>query len=77
MAKLKAPLYSQSAQGSLANLLEYSRRAGNNLIRLKQAPTDGNTALQQIERGYFALGAAAWRTLSNEEKALWHDFNIS
>jgi len=75
--KLKGPLLSEQAQNTLGGLLEFSVRHGKNLLRFHQQPTGAASSGQTTERGYYVLAAAAWGTLTQEEKDEWHTFNKS
>ena len=53
MAKLKAPLLSLGASGSIAKTLTFFNWKGINVVREWVSPANPNTALQQVQRGYL------------------------
>lgn len=53
MAKLKAPLLSLGASGSIAKTLTYFTWKGLNVVREHVVPSNPNTALQQTQRAYL------------------------
>lgn len=59
MAKVKAPLLSFSASGQIASTLVYMTWKGLNTVRQYVIPTNPDTALQQIQRGYVTEMVAA------------------
>lgn len=88
MAKLKAPLFSLSASGSLAKTLVYFNWKGINAVREHVVPTNPNTAAQQTQRGYMtaalaafhaapysALDITAWARLAGAEGLVMTGFN--
>jgi hypothetical protein len=77
MAKLVGPLLSVSAHGSIAKRITYSKRASCNQVRFQKANKDANTSLQQTQRDFFLEALDSWKSLTNDEKAEWNDFNAS
>lgn len=59
MAKLKGPLFSLSASGSIADTLTFGTWKGINFVREHVVPANPNTALQQTQRGYMTACVAA------------------
>lgn len=53
MAKLKAPLLSLGASGTIAKTLTFFNWKGLNVVREWVSPANPNTALQQTQRGYL------------------------
>lgn len=53
MAKLKAPLLSLGASGKLGGALVFFNWKGIDVVREYVVPTNPNTALQQVQRGYL------------------------
>lgn len=62
MAKLKAPLFSFSASGKLADSLVYMTWKGINDVRQYVVPANPKTAAQTIQRGYVTAAVAAIHT---------------
>jgi len=77
MAKLKGPLLSENAHGSIAKRLTFSKRASGNQARFQHANHDSNTTSQQTQRTLFLQARDAWQLLTTEEKALWKEYNNS
>lgn len=88
MAKLKAPLFSLGASGSLAKTLVYFNWKGINAVREHVVPTNPNTAAQQTQRGYMTAALAefhgadyseaditAWARLAGAEGLVMTGFN--
>jgi len=73
MAKLKAPLFSLSASGSLAKTLVYFNWKGINAVREHVVPTNPNTASQQTQRGYMTSALAEFHgaTYSADDITAW------
>ena len=88
MAKVKAPLFSLGASGSIAKTLVYGGWKGLNTVREHVVPTNPNTAPQQTQRTYMTdavsefHGAAysedaitAWARLAGAEGRVMTGFN--
>ncbi len=71
MAKLKNPLLSLKASGSLARAITFVRRRGVDLVEKKPEIKDANTPAQQYHRNMFGLCVDLWHTLSAAEKKVW------
>ncbi len=71
MAKLKNPLLSLRASGSLGQLLSFCRRKNANIVEKKPVPVDAATSAQLYHRNMFGLCVDLWHTLSDAEKAVW------
>lgn len=67
MAKLKAPLFSLGASGSLAKTLVYFGWKGLNAVREHVVPTNPNTSAQQTQRGYMASALTEFHGASYSE----------
>lgn len=74
MAKLKGPLFSLDARGSVGPALTYSSRRSGSQVRFQKKQQDVITAARTTQRDYFEEGYAAWNTLSSEEQQQWNDF---
>lgn len=88
MAKLKAPLFSFGASGSLAKTLVYFNWKGINAVREYVVPSNPQTTPQTTQRGYMTAavteyhGAAyseaditAWARLAGAEGLIMTGFN--
>ncbi len=71
MAKLKNPLLSLKAYGSLGKALSFCRRRGLNLVEKRPVVPDQKTPAQLAHRNMFGLCVDLWHTLSAAEKAVW------
>lgn len=71
MAKLKNPLLSLKASGTIAKVLTFVRRGGVDLVEKKPEIKDAQTAAQLYHRNMFSLCKDLWHTLSAAEKAVW------
>ena len=74
MAKLKGPLFSNEASGSMGPRLTFSQRKSGQQVRFQKAQVDVITTDRTTQRDYFALGYAAWNTLNAAEQKQWNDF---
>lgn len=59
MAKLKGPLFSLGASGTLAKTLTFFNWKGINVVREWVSPANPNTGLQQTQRGFLQTLVAA------------------
>jgi hypothetical protein len=75
MAKLKGPLLSISAHGSIAKRITFSRRSTGNQVRYQKPNTDYNTPAQQTQRSLFLEALGKWNELTDEQQALWSAYN--
>lgn len=62
MAKLKAPLLSLGASGSIAKTLTFFNWKGLNVVREWVKPANPDTALQQTQRAYLTAAVAMVHT---------------
>ena len=77
MAKVTAPLFSQTAQGNLAKgALQFRGGLGGSQVYRPKAPTLQNqqpaSANQRRQRARFAAVCTAWQVLSPQEKQAYH-----
>lgn len=77
MAKIKGPLFSISASGSLGPRLIYQKRTTGSQVRFQKAQADVLTDDRTIERGYYTEAVAHWNTLTTGQQQEWSDFNNS
>jgi len=59
MAKVKAPLFSLGASGSIGEALVYFSWKGINVVRQHVVPSNPQTARQNTQRGYITAAVAA------------------
>lgn len=71
MAKLKNPLLSLKASGSLARVITFVRRGKVDLVEKKPELIDAHTSNQLAWRHMFNKCVDLWHTLNAEEKAEW------
>ncbi|MBA7671099.1 hypothetical protein ES703_79250 [subsurface metagenome] len=71
MVKLKSPLISLDARGTLIKALTFVRRRKQNIVEAKPEPKDAKTGLQLSWRTMFLLAVDLWHALSAEEKRVW------
>ncbi len=74
MAKLKGPLLSIDAHGTIAGTLTYSKRKIVKQVRFQRKQKDSVTTDRTTNRTYFQEGITAWHTLTDEQKQTWNDF---
>jgi len=68
MAKLIAPLLSQSASGSLGDVLTFSKRRTGNQVRFQRSQKDYTSTKRATQRGYFKTASIWWSLLTTEEQ---------
>lgn len=71
MTKLKAPLISLSASGSIGDVISFDRRGRQNRVRTKPVPTDARSLAQMYQRWDYQDAAALWHFLSAADKQAW------
>lgn len=71
MVKIKGPLLSQDAHGTVANLLTYSRRKSGQQVRKTNQPLADPSAKQIGHRRLVFFIICQWRTMSDADKATW------
>lgn len=69
MTRLKAPLLSLEAHGTIGDTITFRRRGGITIAERKPIPTDPETTAQLTQRGAFKDAVAAWHALTEEEQA--------
>jgi len=77
MVKLKGPLLSESAHGSIAKAITYSKRRTTNQVRRQRAQKDKMTPGREIQRSYFQKAATWWLQLTSDEKLAWKEVSNS
>ena len=71
MAKLRNPLFSFSARGTLARALTFRRRGQKVIAETKPIPKDARTSNQLAWRTMYQKCTDLWHTLSGSEKQTW------
>jgi len=71
MAKTFGPLHSDSASGTIADVLTFSQRASGNQCRYQKKQKDANSPAQNIQRVKFNLGLDLWTSMPSTEKNYW------
>lgn len=71
MAKVRSPLFSQRASGTLAEVLTFSHRKTGQQVRTQRKQKDQNTIGQIAQRVKYIEAVSAWNNLSTSEKSLW------
>lgn len=72
MAKLKNPLNSLRASGTIAKVLTFARRRHTDLAEKKPIPDDPRTLSQLSWRHMYQKATALWHALSPAEKQDWN-----
>jgi hypothetical protein len=71
MAKIIGPLHSQTAAGSIGNLLTFQSHHGAQIAKAWRAPIYTPTPSQRQRREKWHQGANAWHANSTAERAAW------
>ncbi len=71
MTKLKKPLLSFGAQGTIANALTFQKRARGHFARQKPIPKDPKSTAQLAQRQIYRDAVDAWHALTPQEKEAW------
>lgn len=71
MAKIKGPLFSLGAHGSLSKTLSYSRRRSGDQCRRYNKPTVPATPAQHAQRRLTEFLVAHWQNMSAGDRATW------
>lgn len=71
MARVKTPLLSNTAQGSLGETLTFSRRWGKNFARKFTKPLPIATTSQETQRAVFKGLIDEWNLRTQSEKDGW------
>jgi lysophospholipase L1-like esterase len=69
MAKLKGPLFSLEAHGSIGDELTFSKRKSGNQVRFQRKQKDVITADRTIQRDAFKSAPAVWAILADSIKS--------
>lgn len=71
MVRLKAPLFSMEASGTIANSIVFSKWKGRDYARRHAVPSNPRTGLQVGVRAVFGFLSRAYATLSGAFQAGW------
>lgn len=71
MTKLKGPLFSATAHGTLGEVLTYSTRKIVKQVRFQRKQKDKVTPLRTTQREYFRMAISWWHELTSEEQSEW------
>lgn len=71
MAKVRAPLFSVAASGTIGKKLTYRQTAGGSICQTPPIPTGDPSAAQTEERQRFAVALNSWATLPTATKEQW------
>ncbi len=74
MPKLKGPLFSLEANGTLSEILTYFRSKGMDIVRANVHHMYPDTANQQTIVNYFNNAIALWKGENSTTKPTWHDY---
>ena len=71
MGKLRNPLLSLRASGSIGRALTFVRRRGRNIVEAVPIPTNADSPPQKVWRPMFSKCIDLWHLLSAAEKQAW------
>ncbi len=71
MGKLKNPLFSFDARGTIGRAITYAKRRGRNIAESVPFPTNANTPPQKAWRPMFSKCIDLWHLLSVADKLAW------
>lgn len=71
MAKVKGPLFSVTAWGTLGNCLTYQRRRGGPVVYPRTVPKIPLTDPQLAQRASVAAAVSSWGALPGASKVWW------
>jgi len=71
MAKLKGPLFSNDAHGTLGGVLTFSKRKLVKQVRFQKKQKDRITASRTTQRSYFTMAVSWWHKLTETEQEEW------
>lgn len=74
MVKLKAPLGSTEARGTLAGLVTFSNRRGRHVAGVAARPAQPRTEAQRATRIYMTWLTRRWADISPHRKITWLNF---
>lgn len=71
MAKIKGPLFSQAAHGSIADILSFSKKRTGQQTRKYNKPLADPSGAQRGQRRLTEFLVAQWQNMSDADKATW------
>lgn len=71
MSKLKSPVLSLGAQGTIADALTFQKRGQDTIVREKPIPTDPYSLAQAYQRWDYKDYAYLWTLLTNAQKQVY------
>jgi len=74
MAKVRGPLMSLRASGTLGSTLTYQQRASGSVVYSRTVPYDTKHPFQMAIRGYVTQAVEYWQKMSPEYKTKWNVF---
>lgn len=77
MAKIKGPLLSLAASGSMGPRLTFSQRSSGQQARFQKAQTDYINDARQQQRSYFSTAEGWWHELTPAEKEEWRPLGLN
>jgi len=77
MVKVKGPLFSLNASGSVGDLMTFSARKSGPQVRYQKKQKDVITDDRTTQRGYFQEAFEHWLTLTEEEQEEWNEYNAN
>ena len=77
MVKLIRPLFSTSASGVLADVLEFSSHPRGARVGKRRNPSQPRTLAQMATRRYMSFLSTAWSSLTPAEKLSWKDHRVA
>ena len=72
MAKVKGPLLSLSASGTVGDSMTFGKWKGVNTVRIKGTPSNPNTSGQQTQRTAFSNAVASWKAQDETTQTSWN-----
>lgn len=76
MARVKGPLFSLDASGSLAKTVTYSKWKGRNYVRQHVIPQNPNSTAQVNVRTAWDLLVKSWQARTAPDMDLWNAFAV-
>jgi|GEM_PF-3181754 len=71
MVKVKSPLLSQTASGTIAGVLTFSNRKSGQQVRTQKKQKDVITVARTEQRAKYLEAVSAWHLLTPTEKSNW------
>jgi len=76
MAKVRGPLLSQTAQGSIHKNITFSVRKSGQQVRFQNKQSDVITSARIFHRSNYRLSVNAWNILNDAEKLDWKNLAL-